>query len=166
MTAILKWVGREKSRNLEQALDRLLQPVPAGTKREDARKLIQSATNSYIFNEPLEKCQKRQCDCVEMSWPIADIIKDKFVKGSLPSWCLDIIRNHHFYFQSQVEDSELLSSVSMCRPILAKIAWNLLQNDEINVTITARNDDKKLSNIKIVPEQKFALTNEDHFFKF
>ncbi len=113
MTAILKWVGREKNSTIDQALDRLLQPVPAGNQREDARKLVMSATNSYIFGGQIEDCQKNKCDCVETVWPIAgEKIKHQFMKGNLYSWTLDVIRSHHFYFQSQVEDDQLKSAIS------------------------------------------------------
>ena len=102
MTAILKWVGREKSNSIEQALDRLLQPVPAGSQREDARKLVKSAIDSYTFSGNIEDCQKGSCDCIESSWPVGEKIKENYSKGKLPSWCLDIIRNQHFYLQSQI----------------------------------------------------------------
>ena len=165
MTAILKWVGRERNSTIDQALDRLLQPVPAGSQREDARKLVMSATNSYIFDGQIEDCQKNKCDCVETVWPVgSEKIKEQFMKGNLYSWSLDVIRNHHFYFQSQIEDAQLKSAISMCLPIVTQICWNLLQkNDEKPVSITARSDGKKLTTILVTPEQKFILTNEDLF---
>ena len=46
---------------------------------------------------------------------------------------------------------------------MSQIAWNLLQTNEIQVTLTARNDTRKLTNVEIIPEQKFTLTNEDYF---
>ena len=165
MTAILKWVGRERNSTIDQALDRLLQPVPAGNQREDARKLVMSATNSYIFGGQIEDCQKNKCDCVETVWPVGgERIKQQFMKGNLYSWSLDVIRSHHFYFQSQIEDAQSKSAISRCLPIVTQICWNLLQkNDEIPVSITARSDGKKLTTISVTPEQKFILTNEDLF---
>ena len=165
MTAILKWVGRERNSTIDQALDRLLQPVPAGNQREDARKLVMSATNSYIFGGQIEDCQKNKCDCVETVWPVGgERIKQQFIKGNLYSWSLDVIRNHHFYFQSQIEDAQSKSAISRCLPIVTQICWNLLQkNDESPVSITARSDGKKLTTISFTPEQKFILTNEDLF---
>jgi len=124
-----------------------------------------SATNSYIFGGQIEDCQKNKCDCVETVWPVGgERIKQQFVKGNLYSWSLDVIRNHHFYFQSQVEDAQLKSAISRCLPIVTQICWNLLQkNDESPVSITARSDGKKLTTILVTPEQKFILTNEDLF---
>lgn len=46
---------------------------------------------------------------------------------------------------------------------MSQIAWYLLQTNEIHVTLTARNDTKKLTNVVIIPEQTFTLTNEDYF---
>ena len=47
MAALFKYIGKE--RDVDQALDRLLQPVPMGCLRENARDLVQSGFKSYLF---------------------------------------------------------------------------------------------------------------------
>ena len=79
-------------------------------------------------------------------------IKDSFVQAKLPNWCMDVIRHKHFYFQSQVEDSELPSALFHSTPILEMINYQLLKNEALEpefVTITARAEEKKLKNIQV-----------------
>lgn len=146
MAALLRWAGKEK--NCESALDRILQPVPSGKQREDARKIIQSGMESYFFLHEPEDCQ------IQFDFGKAEFIKEKFSCGILPNWTLDIIRNKQFYFQSQVECKEEKSTISVCLPIISKIAEILLQESDLDITIIAREEGKKLNHIKIDSESE------------
>ena len=166
MAAILKWMGRQKSQNLDEVLDRLLQPVPSGDQREKARKLILEAVQPYLFCENAELCRKQICDCVTSEWENCGKFQKDFEKVELPSWCIDVIRNKHFYFQSQIEDSNLKSTISLCLAILYDIAKHLLS--EVDVKITARGENSKtLSIIHLMPDlyQSFTYNLSEPFEK-
>ena len=62
---------------------------------------------------------------------------------------MDVIRNERFFFQSQVEDFETQSAISVCLPIIGKIVNILSAENDLHVTLTARHQGKKLINIDL-----------------
>ena len=154
--AILKWLGREKTPDLDQALDKLLQPVPAGKPREGARDLVLDAMKMYTFCTDVSDCKNGICDCILSLWNDSSAhIKDAFTLSLLPNWTMDVIRHKHFYFQTQVEDPELPSALVHCKSVLDGICQELLKNEDTNedysfVAVTTRGEGRKLTNMRMV----------------
>lgn len=174
MAAILKWLGRQQGDNedLGKALDRLLQPVPAGKEREDARDLVQEAANSYIFSADVETCHNETCNCIV--WPFickVEFIQKLYYEASYPSWFMNIIRHKHFFLTSQVEDATISSSVQLCRPILANISFILLSHivDRGTVSMTARYSGKRLETRVLLKHEESPedlKLSEDNLFQW
>ena len=153
--AILKWLGREKTPDLDKALDKLLQPVPAGKPREGARDLVLDAMKMYTFSADISDCKSGNCDCILSLWNVSSAhIKDAFTLSLLPNWTMDVIRHKHFYFQTQVEDPELPSALVHCKSLLDGICQELLKNEDTNenafVAVTTRGEGRKLTNMRMI----------------
>ena len=176
ISAILKRLGRETEFNdIESVLDKLIQPLSAGKVRENARKVVLDAIESYRFICDKNICQNQTCQCCypDSLWienELASRIKDKYEKATYPNWFMDIIRHKNFFFQSQIEDVASYSCVYICLPIIYSIASILLNSKSLECSITARREGKKLSVIHLSAPEKDEniidelLENEDMAF--
>ena len=176
ISAILKRLGREADFNdIESVLDKLIQPLSAGKLRENARKVVLDAIESYRFICDQNICENQTCQCcyADSLWTeneLASRIKDEYEIATYPNWFMDIIRHKNFFFQSQIEDSTSYSCVYVCLPIIYSIASILLNSKSLECSITARREGKKLSVIHLSAPEKDEniidelLENEDMAF--
>ena len=160
ISAILKRLGREAEYNdIELVLDKLIQPLSAGKLRENARKVVLDAIESYRFICDKNICENQTCQCCyqDSLWTeneLASRIKDEYEIATYPNWFMDIIRHKNFFFQSQIEDSESYSCVYVCLPIIYSIASVLSNSESLECSINARREGKKLSVIHLSAPQK------------
>ena len=151
ISAILKRLGRESDHDTKSVLNKLIQPLSSGNERENARKVVLDAIESYEFNCDENLCKTESCNCIISSWTQEDMeIKPLFESAVFPNWFVDILRHNHFFFQSQVEEPSRQSCVSACSSIIFSIAATLKSEDgNLQTSVTARKDSRKLALIHL-----------------
>ena len=127
--AILLWLGREaelEDNNIESTLERLLQPLPSGKSRDQAKGLLTTAINLYHYpcgtQSPHKSCQQEDV-CVK---GVSDLFSQEFVASEIPGWCMDIILEQPVFFSCLIEDQSKESALTMALPVLRAVVELLL----------------------------------------